>query len=56
MSPLVPLLRGPKSTLVFAFTEIPVPAKSVESFLARYCAEALIGTSVVLALLLAFVV
>ena len=56
MSPLVPLLKGPKRTLVLASTEIPVPAKSVDSFLVRYCADAFIGTSVVFVVLLAFVV
>ena len=56
ISPLVPLLNGPRRILVFALTEIPVPDKSVESFSAKYFAEALIGTSVEFILLLAFVV
>ncbi len=36
MSPLVPLLKGPKSTLVFASTAIPVPDNSVDNFFTRY--------------------
>ena len=56
MSPLVPLLKGPKSTLVFASTAIPVPDNSVDNFFTRYWAEAFIGTSVVFVALLTLVV